>query len=134
MRQPFWTLCWLACGLLGVGSRPAPAHYDDIHYALNYYIACLVGYTPEQAYRIAAACVSVDYSPSTEPVHGNFNPTPVACDNQEPRWKFYAFRDECRFPSSVFPHDSQAALADQAIRAQRTRLYAAGLAAGNPGV
>src|SRR5687768_9765470 len=113
MRRVAICLSFIVFSLLTVGVRPAQAHYDDVHYALNYYVARLVGYTPEQAYRIAAACVSVDYSPSTEPVHGNFNPTPVSCDNQEPRWKFHAFRDECQFPFSVFPNDSQAAIADQ---------------------
>jgi len=39
---------------------PAVAFYDDVHYYLNYYIARVIGFTPEQAYRLAKA-----QSPST---------------------------------------------------------------------
>jgi len=61
---------WIAAGLLVssfIFSAPAFAFYDDVHYALNYYIARVIGYTPEQAFRLANACVSVDYSFSSEP-------------------------------------------------------------------
>ena len=47
---------------------PAEAYYDDVHYSLTYYLARAVGYTPEQAHRIANADHSIDYDPDTEPV------------------------------------------------------------------
>ncbi len=61
---------WIAAGLVLCSflfSNPVFAFYDDVHYALNYYIARVIGYTPEQAYRLANTCVSVDYSFSSEP-------------------------------------------------------------------
>ena len=103
---PRWKLRFLliVVGLMTV--QPAAAYYDDVHYALTYYIARQIGYTPEQAYRIASATVSVDWSPETEPVQVAWrnenryliiNPlsgvwqTPTA---QEPRWRFHSFRNE----------------------------------------
>src|SRR5947207_2064631 len=56
----------LVCFLLA-SVQPAAAYYDDVHYALNYYIARVVGYTPLQAHRLASLCVMVDYAHDTEP-------------------------------------------------------------------
>ncbi len=44
------------------------AYYDDVHYALTYYLARAAGYTPMQAHRIASADVMTDYDFHTEPV------------------------------------------------------------------
>jgi len=53
--------------ILAAIPQPAAAYYDDVHYGLNYLIARVIGYTPEQAYRLSSACVSVDWSEDTEP-------------------------------------------------------------------
>ena len=68
MKRFAMTILVMSVSLLAVEMRPVHAHYDDVHYHLNYYIARLVGYTPEQAKRLAGACVSVDYSEEVEPV------------------------------------------------------------------
>ncbi len=52
-------------------SGQAFAYYDDVHYALTYYIARQSGYTPEQSFRIASACSSVDWDEHTEPVQSH---------------------------------------------------------------
>jgi len=67
MRLPRLALGSVA-GLLLFWSSPAAAYYDDVHYALTYYIARRAGFTPQQALRIARANLSTDYSPPTEPV------------------------------------------------------------------
>lgn len=80
-----------------VGSKPAFAYYDDVHYALTYYIARQSGYTPQQAHRIASACSMVDWDPDTEPVQGaNQGWLLVGLKGaaQAPRAKFHAMRDE----------------------------------------
>ena len=79
-----------------------------------------IGYTPEQAWRIASASVSVDHSPETEPVQGPrlsaqflgmavlSNP-PLPGDEQlqlfrqeaEAQWRFHAFRDSAPFSAVV---------------------------------
>lgn len=45
---------------------------DDTHYILTYYIARQVGYSDQEAHRIASATVSVDYDDNTKPVKANF--------------------------------------------------------------
>src|SRR5215212_1305861 len=90
----------LGVGLLGMAPRPAAAYWDDVHYHLTYTVARLVGYTPQQAYRIAAANLSTDYHEATEPtqitateaVLGVPDPQPPA--RQNPRWWFHAFRNQ----------------------------------------
>ena len=54
--------------ILILHSNRVEAYYDDMHYDFTYYLARSVGYTPEQAYRIASADLSIDYDPDTEPV------------------------------------------------------------------
>jgi hypothetical protein len=105
------------------------AYYADVHYALTYYVARVVGCTPAQAYRLASADVSVDYSPPTEPVQGIW-PTR---ENQVPRARFHAFRDETRFERSIGDNE-QGPQADAAIKQQGVKLLAAGIEAKNPGV
>ena len=114
--------------LLAIAVAPAGAYYDDVHFHLTYYVARLVGFTPEQASRIASANVSVDYSQPTEPVQG-FWPTAAT---QAPRVRFHAFRDESSFPSSIGDM-AQAADADKAIRGQQVKLWSHGLEDKNPG-
>jgi hypothetical protein len=76
----------------------ALAYYDDVHFALTYYISRQTGYTPEQSKRIASACSRVDYDERTEPVQ-LFNQLmaliqPLPENIHYPRSKFHAFRDE----------------------------------------
>src|SRR5687768_11888225 len=70
--RPFFRTALALLGVLcvsaGVAVRPASAYYDDVHYALTYYICRQSGYTPLQAYRIASACSATDWDPDTEPV------------------------------------------------------------------
>lgn len=114
--------------LAAVSAAPGWSYYDDVHFHLTYYIARMVGFTPVQAGKIASANVSVDYSQRTEPVQG-FWPTAAT---QAPRFRFHAFRDESRFPSSIGDME-QAAEADRAIRGQQVKLWNAGLEDKNPG-
>jgi hypothetical protein len=128
MRTVIVTLI-LVAGTLALGVAPAQAYYDDIHYALTYYIARMIGCTPEQSYRLASANVSVDWSPPTEPVQGVWPTTTT----QEPRAKFHAFRDETRFPESI-GDGKNGPEAERAIRDQSVKLLAAGIEGKNPGV
>ncbi|MBI1356371.1 MAG: hypothetical protein GC160_18675 [Acidobacteria bacterium] len=114
----------LACVL----TAPAGAYYDDVHFHLTYYVARMVGFSPDQAARIAGANVSVDYSQRTEPVQG-FWPT---AGTQAPRVRFHAFRDENSYPASIGEME-QAAEADRAIRGQQVQLWNTGLEDRNPG-
>ncbi len=76
----------------------AMAFDDDTHYYLTYYIARKVGYTSQQAYRIANANIAVDYAAVTEPfqidrkllVHPAY---PI----EKARIRFHAFQDQKRF-------------------------------------
>lgn len=138
MKQMFRMLMvLLALSLAGVAG-PASAYYDDVHFALTYYIARQVGYTPEQAYRIANADVSVDYSYQTEPVQAGslyaaFRSIAAMPETQEPRWRFHAFRNENIFPDAV-GDGSQAAEADRGINAQQVALWQRAIEDRNPGV
>jgi hypothetical protein len=114
-------------------ATPAFGYYDDVHYALTYYVARAVGYTQEQAYRVASACVSVDYSPATEPVQAGISAIYELPRAQEPRWRFHAFRNEIKF-KDVVGNGADAAAADQMIREQRTQLWNQAKELGNPGV
>lgn len=66
------TLLRCAASCLLLSPLAAVAYYDDVHYALTYYIARRSGLTVEQSFRLASACSSVDYDEHTEPVqpHG----------------------------------------------------------------
>jgi hypothetical protein len=125
--------CFLAAAfLLFVSTPKATAYYDDVHYGLTYVVARMVGYTPQQAYRIASACVSIDYSKKTEPVQvygaatGNLLITP----DEPPRWRFHAFRNEGMFPTSVGGANPAA---EREILKQRIELYNLGFDEQNPG-
>jgi hypothetical protein len=120
-------------GLLAASVPPAHAYYDDVHYALTYYVARQVGYTPEQAYRIASANVSVDYSYPTEPVQAGIQSIVGMPGTQEPRLRFHAFRDENRFKNAVGDGKDGAA-ADDVIRQRRVELWTQAIDARNPGV
>jgi hypothetical protein len=120
--------------------RPAYAYYDEVHYILTYLIARHAGCTPEQAYRIASADVSVDVAKATEPVQGAL-PT---FTNQTPRWRFHAFRDETADGYSLDLNGNKNLVgrddsenrrkADQKINAQQVALYTAARDSGNLGV
>lgn len=136
MRLPnrarrFWLPLVVLGGLLGV--TPASAYYDDIHYALTYYIARQVGYTPEQAFRIASANVSIDWSDPTEPVQAGISAIYFLPRAQEPRWRYHAFRNEILFNDAV-GDGRDADAADAMIRGQRTALWDAAAELGNPGI
>jgi hypothetical protein len=126
--------------LLLLATTPAFAYWDDVHYHLTYYVARVVGYTPEQAYRVAAADLSTDTAATTEPtqmtkfdyVLGAKEDEPA---RQAPRWRFHAFRDQTRFADAV-GGGAGATRADAAIDQQRQALWdaARGEATRNPGV
>ncbi|MFO0981482.1 MAG: hypothetical protein U1E76_06960 [Planctomycetota bacterium] len=122
-----------AAMLLGVLAIPAPrarAYWDDVHYLLTYYVARRIGYTPEQAYRVAAACLSTDYDKVTEPSQGK-DPTEK---NQTPRWMFHALRNEIAFPTGAVGNGPSAKAADEALKRQASKLFEMGVSSRNPGV
>ncbi|MBM3501004.1 MAG: hypothetical protein FJX74_20315, partial [Armatimonadetes bacterium] len=139
MRSPPVVLVLTSLALL-LTTTPAFAYWDDVHYYLTYYIARVVGYTPEQAYRAAAADLSVDYCGTTEPTQmsavdylaGAKEDTP---EKQRPRWMFHAFRDETRFARAM-ANDPQAIAAEQAVSVQLDALWKAAISdtSVNPGV
>ncbi|MFN0139516.1 MAG: DUF6765 family protein [Pyrinomonadaceae bacterium] len=49
------------------------AYDDDTHFWLTYYLARKSGYTQTAASQVAAACISVDYDPDTEPAFPAYN-------------------------------------------------------------
>jgi Mg-chelatase subunit ChlD len=127
-------------------ARPTRAYYDDIHYGLTFFLARMIGYTQEQAYRAASATVAIDWDPQTEPVQGGEwyagaappGYRPIAALLQSPivhvpRWRFHAFRNELAF-SNVVGNGPGGPAADRMIIDQRSALWARGLEIGNPGV
>jgi len=108
-----------------------------VHYALTYYIARQTGYTPLQAYRIASACVSVDYDEDTEPVQKTGQAellfTPFTGRAGNPRWKFHAMRNEDMFKDCL-GNGKDAQLADGQVFKQEQALWSQSLGEGNPGV
>src|SRR5207248_2588922 len=63
-----WLPSFLAVGFLLTGAGLARAFDDDTHYALTYYLARKVGYSREEAYKVASGNVSIDYDKNTEPL------------------------------------------------------------------
>lgn len=127
-------------GLAVFTAAPSFAYWDDAHYDLTYYLARAVGYTPQQAYRVAAADLSVDYSDATEPVQMSVADYALgvredAPEKQVPRWRFHALRNEIRFPGSV-GNAPNAMQADNAMFAQEGALHqvARSSESTNPGV
>lgn len=116
----------LALAVVGAigANRTVVGFYDDTHYSFTYYMARACGYTPLQAYRIASADVSIDYSAPTEPVRGLY----PSVENQQPRVDFHAMRNALRFKAP------DRAVADQAILTQGEALAAAARAMRNPGI
>ncbi len=96
-----------------IASTLSFGYYDDVHYALTYYMARKSGFTAIQAYRIASVCVSVDYDEDTEPVQklGQFLQTLKLSDSiaQAPRFSFHAMRDVREHPKSVGKGEDAAA-------------------------
>ena len=83
----------MAVGLhLSLGSRVAQAYDSDTHYLLTYYLARKVGYSPEEARRIASANVSIEreVNTSTEPMQGKG----ISKAAQAPRINYHAFEDD----------------------------------------
>jgi len=126
--------------LLLLMTTPAFAYWDDVHYYLTYYVARVVGYTPEQAYRAAAADLSVDYCAATEPTQMSAvdylaGAREDAAERQRPRWMFHALRDETRFPDAI-ANDPHAVVAEQAVSVQLDALWQAAISetSVNPGV
>ena len=127
----------LVLALFGL-ALPAQAYYDDVHFALTYYIARQVGYTPEQAYRVANANLSVDYAYPTEPVQGsNFYDFLASlggqASSQGPRWQFHSFRNEIKFANAL-SDSAQAIKADAMINERQVFLWNQALTNRNPGV
>ncbi|GEM_PF-5108237 len=133
-------------------SLPSTSHayYDDVHYALTYYLARAVGYTPMQAHRVASADVMTDYDFNTEPVQGAAQaawlgqaavkevpglghityPTKEAARWQAevPRIDFHAFMD-CYNYSDCLSNPAATAVIPQ----KRAALEQAAQESGNPG-
>jgi hypothetical protein len=112
----------VACLLTGVDS--ARAYDKDTHYALTYYLALILGYTPAQAQQIARLDYSVDDNPETEPLQLRNIVIPWA-DAQTPRVKFHAFPDS-RNPD---PAD-----ADAKVNNRLNQLWKEAQDIGNPGI
>lgn len=125
--------------LVSFPARRAEACWDDVHYDLTYYVARLVGYTPEQAYRIAAANLGTDYAAATEPSQMTLDEVlarvqdPQPPEKQDPRWRFHAFRNTLKYPDSV-GNGPGAAEADGELLFQEWALRLHASAALNPGV
>lgn len=135
-----WLISGAIGGLLLWQAHPAHAYWDDVHYHLTYFTARLAGCTPEQSYRLAAADVSTDYSPATEPTQFDISEYTGtgrgdAPAKQEPRWRYHAFRNQTvpDFKDSV-GNGPGAAAADEAIKKQANELFAAGTRTRNIGV
>lgn len=114
------------------------AYYDDVHFALTYYMARKSGYTAIQSYRVASACSATDWDPDTEPVQGKNQAwlllSPFEGAAQNPRWKFHAMRNEREF-DSVLGKSENGALADGGVFKQREALWEGALnVTKNPGV
>lgn len=97
------TTRWITVLTLGlvVAAPGAHADYDEVHYYLTYVTARLIGYTPEQAYRVAAADAAVNVSPLTEPLQmdaADFlaDVDPDTPERQRPRWMFHGYTDTMR--------------------------------------
>lgn len=120
-------LGWLVCP-----TNSVHAYYDDVHYALTYYIAREIGYTPEQALRLAGATVSIDYYEATEPVQAGLSSLLALPRAAEPRWRFHAFRNEIKFKNPV-GSGADAEKADLMIREQRLFLWKQSIEDRNPG-
>ncbi len=73
-------------------SEPAAAWDNDAHYALVYYLATRIGYTPQQTHQVASAAVDIDWDPLTEPLQVG-NVVSWNGDAQTPRVLFHAFMD-----------------------------------------
>jgi hypothetical protein len=118
--------------LLGF-SNVAYAYYDDTHYSFNYYLARTCGYTPEQAQRIASACVDIDRSRLTEP--NQYYNVAVGTDQsaQRPRILFHAFMDSIKYPNCL-SSEAEANSAKNDIIAQRNILWNNAFQIKNPGV
>lgn len=126
----------LALTIMPVG---AVAYYDDVHYALTYYIARQTGYTPEQAMRVASACSRVDFDERTEPVQlsGQLMAliTPLPATIHGPRALFHSFRDESDDAKRVIGNetDGQAAQDEVLKRLRALGEFCVGTTK-NPGV
>src|SRR5262249_8040424 len=107
--------------VLSAGSGVVRAYDPDTHYGLTYYLARKVGYSPEEARRIASATTSIDQDPTTEPIQAGKGL--ITEDAQKVRTKYHAFREEGLSPEA----------ADAKIKQQQDKLYAEALRTGNPG-
>jgi hypothetical protein len=109
-----WLPPLLAVGFLLGGAGLARAFDDDTHFALTYYLARKLGYTKEEAYKVASADVSVDT---------NDNTSPLGWTDSDKRRKFHAF------PDSDLPEGARQA----ALQALQDALWDDALKTGNPG-
>jgi hypothetical protein len=124
------------CFGLCAAPRPAHAYWDDVHYHLTYYLARKSGFTPEQAYRLAAANLSTDYDAAVKP--DQLSPMdlayrvtmgvkgPPSADKQAAGWKFHAFRNETKYPGAIGPTGGaclNCRNAEQDVELQQNFLY-----------
>lgn len=107
------------------------AYYDDTHYSLSYAIGRMLGYTPEQCYRLASACYSIDYSGYTEPEQrANLM---RGLDVRTPRLDYHAFMDDAKY-SNCLSDKSEADMAAVDIGNQAHKLFGYGAKVFNPGI
>lgn len=119
--------------LIVMNCRGAIAYYDDTHYGVTYYLARIVGYTPEQSQRLASATVSVDYSKATEPVQGENMIVGPPGSAQTPRVSFHAFLDEVIYPDcQTNIEERRAAMLD--VKKRERFLFQQAVKSRNPGV
>lgn len=78
-------------GLITLTANVSYAYDNDTHFVLTYYISRAVGFTPEQAYRIASANVGVDWSTQTEPLQLSLK---RLAHGPKVRKDFHAFADK----------------------------------------
>lgn len=112
---------------LAAAGMPAWALYDDTHYYLTYVTARLLNYTPEQAYRVAAADLAVDYNATTEGSQMSAEDfiaeaDPDTPERQRVRWAFHAFIPTDQYPSG--PENEISKRAMQIYEKQRETLDA----------
>ena len=124
-------LVGLAVGILFLGVRPARAYNDDTHFPFTYFMARACGYTPLQAYRLACACLSIDYAAETE-AEQYHRIIPSSQDAQTPRVDFHAFMDQRAFPDCL-SDNRQMQLALNAIQQRRATFWGIAKKSGNIG-
>lgn len=145
VRIPQFGVLIVMISLLLTLAPAAHAYDDDTHYWLTYYLARKVGYTREQADRIAAADLSVDYSPQTNPLFPHtIHPSHVRADlHAFPSTKAVKkCRSEARKSNPALKLKENKRQLEEAVnrcveplqKKEQGELWEAAINSGNPGV